>query len=217
MAQTLKPEMRSRIIEAALDEFSAKGYQRASIAEIARQAGTAPANIYRYFAGKQGLFDAAIPPSFAKQFNRVLDRRIIAPEVTTDGSRVTPEALRLLEFWVTFRRQVTIILDRSAGSPFADFAERYVDRLVRHAYRKLREQDPGVRISPHQRALLFILFDNTRRAIVAILGSDLDDDSARAMIRGFWTYQIPGLDGLFHGIIHGDRASVSMMRRGGNT
>lgn len=171
------------------------------MADIAHQAGTAPANLYRYFSNKRGLFDAAVPPDFAKAFNRILDRRIIAPELTTDGSRVTPGALELLEFWVTNRRQVIIVLGGAAGSPLADFAEKYVERLVRHAYRKLRAADPGVRVSPQQRQLLFVLFDNTRRTIVAILGADESEDALRAMIRGFWTYQIPGLDGLFHGIL----------------
>ena len=46
------------------------------------------------------------------------------------------------------------------------------------------------------RQLLTIVFDNTRRAIATILRSTDDADELRTAIAGFWSYQLPGLDGL---------------------
>jgi TetR/AcrR family transcriptional regulator len=48
---------RQRILDAAVEEFSAKGYAGARVAEIARRAGVNAQLIAYYFDGKQGLYD----------------------------------------------------------------------------------------------------------------------------------------------------------------
>ncbi|HCC33875.1 MAG TPA: TetR/AcrR family transcriptional regulator [Clostridiales bacterium] len=47
---------RRRIIDAALDEFSADSYGRASLTRIARQAGIAKGSMYQYFEDKFALY-----------------------------------------------------------------------------------------------------------------------------------------------------------------
>lgn len=49
---------RRRIMEAALGEFSAKGFAGARVAAIAKRAGVNAQLITYYFGGKQGLYDA---------------------------------------------------------------------------------------------------------------------------------------------------------------
>lgn len=51
-------EARSRILQAALDEFSEKGYHASTIDSIAERAGIAKGTVYRYFNTKEGLFNA---------------------------------------------------------------------------------------------------------------------------------------------------------------
>lgn len=50
----------ARLIEAALQVFGRVGFQSATVSEIAEKAAANVALINRYFAGKQGLFDAVI-------------------------------------------------------------------------------------------------------------------------------------------------------------
>lgn len=52
------PETRQRILDAARQIFSGKGYRETRITEIARLADVSPATIYSYFSGKQDLFQA---------------------------------------------------------------------------------------------------------------------------------------------------------------
>ncbi len=51
-------DARSRILQAALDEFSDKGYHPSTIDSIAERAGIAKGTVYRYFNTKEGLFNA---------------------------------------------------------------------------------------------------------------------------------------------------------------
>ena len=199
MAQVRKPEMRRRIEQAALEQFAERGYAGASIASIAAAAGTAPANVYRYVADKADLFAQVVPHALVERHDELLDRRIAslgaAAGAGAGAQRRDPAgslgpASELLAFWVEHRLQVVILLDRAEGTPLADEPRRFVGRLTDHLERRAGALDPV------RRRLVELVFDNTRRAIATILASTGDPAELRLLIEGFWSYQVPGLDGL---------------------
>jgi AcrR family transcriptional regulator len=51
---------RQRLLHIGIRRFATDGYRRTSVSEIAREAGVTPATTYAYFAGKEGLFEAAV-------------------------------------------------------------------------------------------------------------------------------------------------------------
>ncbi len=53
---SLEPEKRDRIINAALAEFSQRGYKNASTNEIVKQAGISKGLLFHYFSNKMSLF-----------------------------------------------------------------------------------------------------------------------------------------------------------------
>jgi AcrR family transcriptional regulator len=53
--RTLTEERRKQILDAATKVFAAKGFDRATIADIAREAGIAEGSIYNYFKNKSDL------------------------------------------------------------------------------------------------------------------------------------------------------------------
>lgn len=81
MAQTKKKEIRQAILDAAYKLFSKQGYSETNIANIARTAGVAPANVYVYFPSKLEILFSIYEPWLTKQFD-VLEkslRRIADP------------------------------------------------------------------------------------------------------------------------------------------
>ncbi|MGW0534352.1 TetR/AcrR family transcriptional regulator [Streptomyces sp. NPDC003032] len=59
------PATRDRILQAARDEFSERGYEKTSVRGIAKAAGVDPALVHHYFGTKEHVFEAAITVSFA--------------------------------------------------------------------------------------------------------------------------------------------------------
>jgi AcrR family transcriptional regulator len=189
MAQVLKAAVRARIEAAALRCFADQGYGGTSIASIAGAAGTAPANVYRYFPSKEALFDAVVPADLPARHDRLLDTRVAAlAEGTADRSAAAAE---LLDFWLDQPLAVVVLLDRAEGTPFSGYPAAFVGRLVEHVERSL-----GRPATPVQREVLELVFDNTRRALARILRTADDRDHARALVAGFWSYQVPGLEAL---------------------
>lgn len=195
MAQVLKPEVRARILDAALDAFAAEGYAGTSMARIAAGAGMAVANLYRYYADKPALFDAVVPAVLAAEHERLLVASARAHAHL--AGRAAPGDLHageaLLAFWVRHRREVVVLLTRAEGTPLAGFDRRFVDRLVEQTLSELRATHPEVVPRPETRLVLTCLFDNTRRAIAAILAERAEPSAIRAAITGFRAYQTAGL------------------------
>ncbi len=64
--QTLKDEVKNKILEAALNEFEQYGYLNSSMRRISASAGITTGNIYRYFKNKDDLFRALLHPTYEK-------------------------------------------------------------------------------------------------------------------------------------------------------
>lgn len=191
MAQVLKAEVRDRIADAALRRFAEQGYERTTLARIAADAGTAVANVYRYFPNKEALLAAVVPPDLAERHDALLDTRVAA----LSGGDPGPAAADLLAFWTEHRLALVVLLARAEGTPYADYPDAFVDRMVRH----LRSALPGPP-TPAQDTVLRLVFDNTRRAVAHLLLTAADGDELAEMVGAFWSYQVPGLDGFLAGL-----------------
>lgn len=188
MAQVPKAEVRERILDAARRSFFHHGYDATTMAAIARDAAVATANIYRYFPDKAALFDAVLPDDLLASHDALLDARI---DALVDPVGAGEAADSLLQFWVDHRWEVATLLDHDGTTSRSFYRGAFVDRLVAHVAATV-----PTALDPSAHLLVELVFDNTRRAIAAILRSSDDPDELRSAITGFWSYQLPGLDGL---------------------
>ncbi|MER5399144.1 TetR family transcriptional regulator [Streptomyces sp. NPDC002599] len=71
------PATRDRILEAAREEFSERGYEKTSIRGIARSAGVDSALVHHYFGTKEQVFEAAVEGAMAPALG--------APDMIVEG------------------------------------------------------------------------------------------------------------------------------------
>ncbi|MFC9855038.1 TetR family transcriptional regulator [Streptomyces prasinus] len=103
-------DTRDRILDAAREEFSERGYDKTSVRGIAKSAGVDSALVHHYFGTKEQVFEAAVEVAFApvlKGRQAVLDAPL--EEV---GERMTRMILGLWENPVT--RAPLLAIVRSA-------------------------------------------------------------------------------------------------------
>jgi AcrR family transcriptional regulator len=120
-------ERRDAILSAALDEFSARGFEAARLDDVARRAGVAKGTIYLYFRDKESLFQELV-------------RTMLTPLVGTIealGEAELPLAVladRIVELFVReiyeTRRKDVIRLMISEGRRFPKLAEFYYREVL---------------------------------------------------------------------------------------
>lgn len=92
---------RAAILEAAKVQFACSGYDRASLRDIAAEAGADVALIKRYFGGKEGLFTEALKATFHPDRLRGWDRRTFPRDAAidlADGPQVGTERAEGFQF-----------------------------------------------------------------------------------------------------------------------
>lgn len=103
---------REKILEAALNVFSRKGYHSTLVDEIVAESSTSKGAVYFYFKSKEKIFLALV-----EEFARLLERRVreaIAAE--SGGVRRVEAALRAtLETFGQYRKPARIFLIEAVG------------------------------------------------------------------------------------------------------
>ncbi len=138
-------DTRQRILDEALELFSAKGYDSVSVGEIAKAVGIKAPSLYNHFPSKQAIFDAIVE-STAAQYAADTDKiDIHVQDVQKDVpafAEITEDALfekvrQIFEYSLhdetisRFRRMMTIEQFRSPELA-ALYSNRYVERILRY-------------------------------------------------------------------------------------
>ena len=104
------------LLQAALAEFSAKGYSAARLEDIAQRAGTTRGAIYHHFGNKAGLYKELIE-SAAQQGNVVIQTAVSGGGTFEEISRrIVTGTLELLEEDARFRQITALSLFKTGIS-----------------------------------------------------------------------------------------------------
>ncbi|PLY01440.1 MAG: TetR/AcrR family transcriptional regulator [Desulfuromonas sp.] len=206
MAQRLKQEVRERILAAAVQVYAEQGYGAARLVDIADRAQVGTGNLYRYFKGKEALFNELVTPALAAELLRRLRRRMRELADMKDWGRATVAgadgADALLEFWVEQREVVIILLSGAEGTRLAHVRSLVHSELSRQAGRYIRMQEERVgkegtaALAPVPRFVLTQIFAGTIEMIIAILRQYREPKDIREAFANFWRYQLHGLQAL---------------------
>ncbi|MFQ8704889.1 MAG: TetR/AcrR family transcriptional regulator [Thomasclavelia sp.] len=90
--QVKKEELKNDIIEAAKNEFLNKGYEGASMRQIADKAHTTLGNLYNYFTNKEELLGVVLSPSI-KSLNKLVEVHL-NEEIKVHSLEEVDEALK---------------------------------------------------------------------------------------------------------------------------
>ncbi|GAK41797.1 hypothetical protein TCA2_4289 [Paenibacillus sp. TCA20] len=121
--QTLKEEIKDRILAAALSEFEQYGYAQSSMRRIAGTAGITTGNIYRYFKNKDDLFHAVLEPTFVKFIKYTMDIKDAVDRTNTIDAFETLNCIQLVddtlvELMKESSIEIKILLTLSQGSAY---------------------------------------------------------------------------------------------------
>jgi AcrR family transcriptional regulator len=180
---------RDAILEAALDEFSAKGFASARLEDVAKRAGIAKGTIYLYFADKEALFQELIRAKMVP----VVGSLELALATNLPLRTIVEQAVEIFvrEVYGT-RRKLVIRLMISEGPRFPALAEFYYREVLSRLLKALR----GMLRNAHERGELagdaLVRFPMLLGApgIIAIVWSGLFERfeplDVRAMMRAYF-------------------------------
>lgn len=113
--QTLKNDVRERIISSAQEIFFERGFHKASMRAIAEQSQIVVGNLYNYYKTKDALFEAIINPAL-----RVLSDLIAHHEDGYNGRNlweiISLQSKKVANALVSYRKSILILIDGTKTS-----------------------------------------------------------------------------------------------------
>lgn len=129
------PEKRRQILAGAREVFLARGFDGASVGDIARAAGVSKGTLYVYFGSKQDLFAALVGEECAQTAERSLvldpDERDLRAALTTAGRNYVAAMMRP-EHIATVRIVIAV------GEKFPDISKTFLSAGLEAGITRLR-------------------------------------------------------------------------------
>jgi len=129
LMQYLKDEVRNNISEKALQEFREKGYTGASIRNIAKKSDTSVGNIYKYFSGKDDIYENLIGSVYSKvmscidQFSQV--------ELDENAEKVFYGLMgNIMDLVEDNSEELSILFNKSEGSKYENCKNTFIDFIT---------------------------------------------------------------------------------------
>jgi len=173
--QLIKENIRTRILEAAKQEFYSSGYAGASLRNFARKAEIVTGNSYTYFENEDKLFRAVMDKTLLDIENglSVLDGNEKEVKSTLfEKNTLNIFFNKVLEFVKENREELKIIYFKSAGSELENYKNNLIDKYTNTLY-DLLNNDENYNIS---RFFIHNLLSMYINVISEVLMHDIQDD-----------------------------------------
>ena len=186
MPQILKPEIKDRILQSALDCFLESGYRSASMQGIAERAGIATGNIYHYFRSKEALYSTLINPVLAA-LKEIFDIRSndIPTLVPWNRLRIAEQCMdEFIRLYNENRKVFVLLFEKSGNTKFETTKADVIESLsasVTHAKNTLTKnpatEDQEILIRAYATAYI--------SGVISILTRPIDEDQKQTALQHF--------------------------------
>ncbi|RRC98453.1 TetR/AcrR family transcriptional regulator [Prevotella sp. OH937_COT-195] len=150
--QTLKDDIRQRILMIAREEFITHGVRCTSVRMIAGKAGIAVGNVYNYFGSKDELFREVLRP-LINTLDRYIQSHNSERHLRLDvfnSKKIQDEYIIAMNTLVkNFRPELRLLLFNAEGTSLAGYKDRIIEHQTRTGIEYLRlikERYPHINI-----------------------------------------------------------------------
>lgn len=189
-----KDERRAQILVAARDVFAKRGYARATVDDIVREAGVARGTYYLYFEDKRGALEALID-RFAVQIGASIIRIITDDPGKTVADQVLANIRGVLAACLEERAMTKILFTDAVGvdHQFQTKLVTFYDGVVHLLTESLRDgQELGVVSDGEPRVLAYLTIGALKELLYQAVTLGLSGESAEALTKQLYAFLCAG-------------------------
>ena len=139
--QTLKTDIKQRILQVAHREFIKNGVQRTCIRNVARKAGVTVGNLYHYFDSKDTLFCAVLQPLLTALDRYILshnDEEFLSINVFDLRQQQVNHIMAMLTLVKQVRTELRLLLFNAKGTSLEGYKNKIIDHQMKVGMEYLR-------------------------------------------------------------------------------
>jgi len=141
-------ETKKKLLECAMKEFSEKGYMKASIRNICKEAGVTTGALYFFFKDKEDLFGNLVEETLFG-LNNIIEQHFMEEAIATEalsGQEISIAALaaaqgfdddmaiarEVIRYLFKHKEVIELLLTKSQGSCYENLPDQMVDKVEVH-------------------------------------------------------------------------------------
>lgn len=202
-------ETKNKLLVSAREEFRKKGYLKASLRNICKNAGVTTGALYFFFEDKEDLFDSVVRETVNDIWQILCSHYQDEKDIAEDGQRniftkedvqgdfATAEAV--IHCMYLHREEVLLLLTMSQGTKYENIADCFIETAEIH-YRKLAEAMEGVYPDKRMNDKFVHWIAHEQIAVYIYMITHIEDEKeAVQFITHAVTYMMAGWYGVFKG------------------
>lgn len=199
-------ETRNKLLQSARAEFLEKGYMKASLRTICKNAGVTTGALYFFFQDKEDLFESIAKETINNIWQMMQghynDERVMAEngmtteEIQDNHSDLNESAVIIHQMYL-HRDDILLVLTKAQGTKFENIADKFIETSEAH-YRamsaEMQKLYPGKSVDDQ---MLHWLAHMQIDAFIYMITHIEKEEDGLAFMRQFITYMITGWVGLW--------------------
>ena len=188
-----------KIQQAALEEFSEKGFLGASLRQIVKNAGVTTGAFYGYFSSKEALFASLVEPHAAALMGRFMEAQTSFAELPENeqpahmGEASGDYVDWMVDYICEHRDPVKLLLCRAEGTSYEHFVHNMVEVEVESTLRYMEVlRRLGKDIPQLNRSLCHIIASGMFNGLFEIVIHDMPREQAHRDVTQFRTFYTAG-------------------------
>ena len=188
-----------KIQQAALEEFSEKGFLGASLRQIVKNAGVTTGAFYGYFSSKEALFASLVEPHAAALMGRFMEAQTGFAELPEKeqpahmGEASGDYVDWMVDYICEHREPVKLLLCRAEGTSYEHFVHNMVEVEVEYTLKYMEVlRRLGKEIPQLNRSLCHIIASGMFNGMFEIVIHDMPREQAHRDVTQFRAFYTAG-------------------------
>lgn len=193
------PDTLEKIQQAALEEFSEKGFLGASLRQIVKNAGVTTGAFYGYFSSKEALFASIVEPHAAALMGRFMEAQTAFAELPEAeqpehmGIESSQCVSWMVEYICAHRKPVKLLLCKAEGTSYEHFVHNMVEQEVVYTLRYMEVlRRLGRPIPEVDRSLCHIIASGMFNGLFEIVIHDMPYEQAKRNVEQLRAFNTAG-------------------------
>ena len=193
------PATVERIQQAAMEEFSEKGFLGASLRQIVKNAGVTTGAFYGYFSSKEALFASLVEPHAAALMGRFMEAQTGFAELPEEeqpkhmGEASGDYVDWMVDYICDHREPVKLLLCKAEGTSYEHFVHNMVEVEVEYTLRYMDVlRRLGREVPELSQSLCHIIASGMFNGLFEIVVHDMPKEQALRDVEQFRTFYTGG-------------------------
>ncbi len=202
-------ETKVKLLQSAKEEFIEKGYMKASLRNICKNAGVTTGALYFFFQDKEDLFEALTKETVEGIYQLMQGHFQEESALVGSGMVPTPEsekheddfeiARALIHQMYLHREMVLLVLTKAQGTKYENIADLFIETCEKHYWAMAQAMQTAYPEAVVDEKFIHWLAHEQIDAFIHMITHIEDEEEAVRFIEQIITYMMAGWYGLFMG------------------